>query len=274
MASPFLIASKVFWTFLKPETWFLVLILIALAAVLAGRRRLAGVTLAVTALAFLAVGIVPVGDLLLRPIEQRFPVHPPVEDPAAILVLGGGEESIRSAATGLIAIGEAGDRFFSAIALARRFPEAKVIFTGGTGWFVAGSLPGSEVARRIFDAAGIAPDRVILEGRSRNTWQNAEMTLPLVQDLGPGPVVLVTSAFHMPRAAGVFCAAGWSNLIAWPDDVRAVGTAERWGWGFAVNLQELNLGVKEWIGTLAYRLTGQMVPVSSDNGRVVCGPRA
>lgn len=271
MLSPFLIASKVFWTFLKPETWFLVLILAALWALLRDRRGRATALLALTALAFLAVGIVPVGDLLLRPIESRFPVRPDLTDPAAILVLGGGEESIRAAETGLPAIGEAGDRFLSAIELAHRFPAAKLIFTGGTGWFVEGRMAGSEVARRIFTAAGIAPERLILEGKSRNTVQNAEMTLPLVADLGPGPVVLVTSAFHMPRAAGVFCAAGWTNLIAWPDDVRAVGIGERWGWGFAVNLQELNIAVKEVIGTLAYRLTGKMVPARSDAGRIVCG---
>ena len=66
MLSPFLIASKVFWTFLKPETWFLVLILAALWAVLRNRRGLAGGLLAVTALAYLAIGILPLGDLLLR----------------------------------------------------------------------------------------------------------------------------------------------------------------------------------------------------------------
>ena len=271
MLSPFLIASKVFWTFLKPETWFLVLILAALWAVLRNRRGLAGGLLAVTALAYLGLGIVPLGDLLLRPIERQFPVRPEVSAPAAILVLGGGEESIRAFETGLPAIGEAGDRFLSAIELAHRFPSAKLIFTGGTGWFVEGRMSGAEVARRIFTGAGIAPDRLILEGKSRNTQQNAEMTLPLVRDLGPGPVILVTSAFHMPRAAGVFCAAGWTNLVAWPDDVRAVGFGERWGWGVAVNLQELNIAVKEWIGTAVYRLTGKMVPARSEGGRIVCG---
>ena len=271
MASPFLFASKILWTFLKPETWFLLLILLALAAVILGRRGLAIGLLALTAAAYLAIGILPLGDLVLRPLESRFPIAPPLRDPAAILVLGGGEESIRSAATGLTAIGESGDRFLSAIELAHRFPDARVIFTGGTGWFVEGRMSGAEVARRIFTESGIAPDRLILEGRSRNTWQNATMTLPLAAHLPPGPIVLVTSAFHMPRAAGVFCAAGWTGLVAWPDDQRAVGIGERWSWGAAVNLQELNIGVKEWIGTAVYRLTGRMVAARSDDGRVVCG---
>ena len=64
---------------------------------------------------------------------------------------------------------------------------------------------------------------------------------------------------------------GWTGLVAWPDDQRAVGIGERWSWGAAVNLQELNIGVKEWIGTAVYRLTGRMVAARSDDGRVVCG---
>ena len=69
--------------------------------------------------------------------------------------------------------------------------------------------------------------------------------------------VLVTSAFHMRRAVASFCAAGWKNIVPWPTDYRTGGFADRIGWNFAQNLNELNLGVREWTGLAAYSLTSR-----------------
>ena len=72
-----------------------------------------------------------------------------------------------------------------------------------------------------------------------------------------GPWILVTSAFHMPRALGTFCAAGWRNLVPYPTDYRGDKIREQIGWNLGANLTVLNIGVKEWVGLLAYRFTGQ-----------------
>jgi len=71
------------------------------------------------------------------------------------------------------------------------------------------------------------------------------------------PMLLVTSAFHMPRSMGVFCAAGWTDITPYPVDHRTGAFSARSGWAFAANLEDLNVGVKEWVGLLAYRLTGR-----------------
>ncbi len=61
----------------------------------------------------------------------------------------------------------------------------------------------------------------------------------------------------MRRTVVSFCAAGWKNIVPWPTDYRTGGFVERIGWNFAINLNELNVGVTEWIGLAAYSLTGR-----------------
>ena len=121
------------------------------------------------------------------------------------------------------------------------------------------------MAGQIFAEAGIDRSRLILEGQSLNTWQNAVNTLPMMADVGgDGPVVLVTSAFHMRRSLATFCAAGWRNLVGYPTDFRAVSRGVRFGWQFTANLRELDLAVKEWIGLAAYTRSGRAVdPVAT-----------
>lgn len=271
MADLFLILSKTVWTIVKPETWIVLGLLAAMAAVWRGWRRVGLGLLGLLVAALCALAIWPLGDVVLRPLEARFPPAPDLPGPpAAILVLGGAEQAAQTARHGLPATGEGAERFLAAIALALRYPQAALVFTGGTGWFVAGEISGAEVARRIFTEAGIDPDRMILEDKSRTTWQNAVMTRDLVRDLPDGPVLLVTSAFHMPRSAGVFCAAGWGDLIGWPVDHRTAGLGGNWGWNLAVNLEDLNRGVKEWIGLAAYRATGRAAPYDLRGGEILC----
>lgn len=272
MASLFLVVSKVGWTLAKPETWFLLLVLLALWAVVTHRQRIAVASLSLFCALFLVVGIWPVGALVMRPLEDRFPIAPDIPRPGLILVLGGAEIAGDTAASGLVSVSHGAERFLEALNLARRYPQAKLGFTGGTGWFVAGSVSGADVAGRLFREAGIAPERLVLEGRSRNTWQNAVFTHQMLDDDFEGPVLIVTSAFHMARSVGVFCAAGWRDFAAWPVDHRAQnGLADR-GWWFARNLETLNTGAKEWLGLAAYSATGRHTGFRvAPDGTIACG---
>jgi uncharacterized SAM-binding protein YcdF (DUF218 family) len=129
-----------------------------------------------------------------------------------------------------------------------------VLSTGGNGQLMGGAS-GAEIARDIFFEAGLDKSRLILEGASRNTAENAVMSLELVPDNLDGDWLLVTSAFHMRRSVASFCAAGWKNIVPWPTDYRTGGFLDRIGWNFALNLNDLNTGVREWIGLAAYSLT-------------------
>lgn len=252
----FFVASKVFWTFAAPSSWLALFLLAALFGALRGRRRATASWLATGTAALVLFGVLPLGAPLIQPLEARFPTKPDVTAPEGIIVLGGGEDAPLSAVTGVVQLNEGGERLLSGLMLARHHPEARLIFTGGSGRLRGGGAPGAAVAARLFDAFGIAPERVLLEGRSRSTAENARLSADIVADPADGPWILVTSAFHMPRSVGAFCAAGWQDIVPYPVDHRPPARM-RLRWDLVGHLGQLETAVKEWIGLLAYRATGR-----------------
>lgn len=260
MGTLFFIASKLGWALIAPASWLILGPALALWALLRGRGRLGRWLLALSLAFGLAIGFLPFGDLLIRPLETRYPVAPALTRVDGIIVLGGGEDGEATTVWGAPQLNGAGERFSEALALARRFPDARIVFTGGSGALQGLALPrlsGAEVARRFFARQGLDMARLTLESDSRNTAENAAMSLALV---GPKPGetwVLVTSGFHMPRAMRSFVRAGWPGLVAWPVDFRSAGFAYGIGWDLVGHLDVLQVALRERIGLLVYGLTGR-----------------
>jgi uncharacterized SAM-binding protein YcdF (DUF218 family) len=257
MDTLFFIAAKLGGTLLQPETWIVVALAIMVAALLRRAMRLAlGLSSAV--LGFLVImSILPLGDILLQPIERTYPAQPPLDRVDGIIVLGGGEDPRASAFWGQIQLNEAAERYTAALALARRFPKARVLFTGGSGALrdVAGAeVSEAEWAQRFFLNLGLSEERVLLEERSRNTVENADLSLALAKPRPGERWVLVTSAFHMPRAMRSFEAAGWIGLTPWPVDYRSLAFGDGIDWDLNRNLRVLNIAMREQAGQWAYRL--------------------
>ncbi|ACM03428.1 YdcF family protein [Cereibacter sphaeroides] len=266
MDTIFFIASKLVWILVRPETLLVLAVAAGLAALVLRRLRLAAALLLSSCLAFLAVGALPLSYLALSSLERVWPADPPVGEVAGIILLGGSEDAAAARKWRRPAVTEAGDRYLATIALARRFPEARVLFTGGSGRLFGAEIPEARIAREILVSAGVDPARLILEGQSRNTAENAHFAKALVANQGQGSWLLVTSAFHMPRAVETFCAAGWQDLVPWPTDYRTASLRDGIGWDLARNLDLLNVAVREWIGILAYRVTGRAVTARCTRG--------
>ena len=257
MDTAFFITSKLIGALLRPDTWIVIALAVLVVALVTNRRRLA-LRIGSTMLALLvALAILPLGDLLLQPVERTYPAHPPLDRVDGIIVPGGGEDVRTSTYWGQMQLNEGGERFTAALALARRFPQARVLFTGGSG--ALRDLTGSEtseaaMAERFFLDQGIAPGRLLLEGQSRNSAENARLSLALAAPAAGETWVLVTSAFHMPRAMHSFETAGWTGLVPWPVDYRTSAFADGIGWNLTRNLQVLNIAVHELVGQFVYRL--------------------
>ena len=256
METLFFVASKLFWLVARPESWVVMLLVIGLWFLRRDRVVAASKMFAFALFLVLLIGLVPVGQLLIRPLEMRFPATPEISAPTGIIILGGGEDARMSAATSLPELNAAGERLILGVALARAFPEARLIFTGGSAALVDRRVSGADGAQALFTRFDIADSRIILEPEARNTVENATRTYEIVEDAAQGPWVLVTSAFHMPRSVGSFCAAGWRDVVPYPVDYRAADLGGL-SWSFAGNLDLLNVAIKEWIGLVAYSLTGR-----------------
>ncbi len=260
MDTIFFVASKLIGALLRPDTWILIALAAVVLALIARRRRLALWLTSTTFLMLLTLAILPLGNLLLQPIERSYPASPPLSQVDGIIVLGGGEDASASAYWSQMQFNEGGDRFAAGLALARQFPDAQLLFAGGSGALrdlAEAAVSEAVIAERFFLDQGIAPDRLLFDGRSRNTAENARLSFELVHP-GPNEIwVLVTSAFHMQRAKRSFEVAGWTNLVAWPVDYRTSRFADDIGWDLTRNLQILNTAIRERVGQLAYRLTGR-----------------
>lgn len=183
-----------------------------------------------------AIDRFPRADLTGRPVD-------------GIVILGGAEDSRVAAGRGTHALNEAAERLTEAAALARRYPNAKIAFTGGAIEIIGQPTIGADAAAIILTDLGVDSERVLLERRARNTWENAVNTQALVEAKPGERWLLVTSAWHMPRAIGIFRKAGFA-VEPWPTDYRTAGVGDAW-MPFAnplEGLRRLDLAVKEWVG--------------------------
>jgi uncharacterized SAM-binding protein YcdF (DUF218 family) len=250
--------GKVVWALLQPGNLLLLALLagVVLSFVYRGRRGTGLVAL--VAASFLALAVAPIGPALLLTLEERFPRPAVLPDRIdGILVLGGAVDPALSLSYGETVFNPSVARVLAGIGLARRHPEAALALVGGEGGFVPVGLAESRATLGFVVAEGIAPARVVLEERSRSTHENAVYAKQMIRPK-PGEVwVLVTSAFHMPRAVAAFAAAGWPPTIPYPVDYK-VDPRTGLGANFSLldGLGTSTLAGKEWAGLLGYRLMG------------------
>jgi uncharacterized SAM-binding protein YcdF (DUF218 family) len=256
----FFYVSKIFWFFAQPLNFSILLVALTCGALVLSWRRMA-ITTAACACLLLGLGAwSSLGALMMHPLEDRFqrPAALP-EKIDGIVVLGGGFEAGVNLVRGGYELNSSGDRFVEAAILAARHPEAKVVVTGGAGDLILDGEADGVTAPRLLTALGVAPERLILESKSRNTYENAVFTKEMV-NAKPGETwLLVTSAFHMPRAVGLFRKAGF-DVVPWPSDYRTSGKETI---GIAQDnpldsLQNLSVALREWVGLLAYWMTGRI----------------
>ena len=251
--------SKLFWFVATPSNALTLAVLAGALLALATRLRRFGLGLAAAgALGLLIGGFSPLANWVIIPLEERFPAFSESDGPIeGVVVLGGSFQAGESLARGQATLNEAGERIVALADLARRYPKAKLVFSGGAGELLGAEPPEADALKRFLDTFGVSPDRVLFENRSRTTSENAAFSRALVEPAPSERWLLVTSAWHMPRAVGCFRKAGFA-VTPYPVDYRTRGWRDR-GRVFASaadGLRRLELGVKEWLGLLGYWAAG------------------
>ena len=255
----FFMLSKTLGIMLLP-TNFLIGIGVLGALLLATRIAPAGRKLLIASVMLLAIcGFSPLGYLLLYPLEQQFPPWDAAGSaPAGIVVLGGSIDADVSAAHGVAVVAGAADRILASAALARRYPNARIIYSGGSPNLRSDARE-ADYAASLFESLGISKERLIMERRSRNTQENAEFSMAIAAPKAGERWLLVTSAYHMPRSVGLFRKAGFP-VEAYPVDWRVGGRGGLFTFSNLAleGLWRTDAGMREWMGLIAYRATGKI----------------
>ncbi len=250
--------SKILWTVFSPFS----LLLLALGTGLALERSKYTKTARVLCLfSFFGLGFVavlPLGVWALIPLENRHSFDPP--DPIdGIVIIGGDEKPAISEKRGKPTALDSLRRYIEVGKLAHRYPEAKLVFAGGPE-ILAPSIDhkDAEIARDIMTLIGVPTERMIFETASRNTYENALFSAKIVRPEKTQNWLLVTSAFHMPRAMGCFKKTGW-NVFPAPAGYYTSGEYMTEGFfDFTRQAFYLNLAAREYAGLLSYRILGRI----------------
>lgn len=266
----FFYLSKVLNFFALPSNVLMMLCVLGLVLLIATPfRRTATWLLGIGLVLLLVAGLSPLSTWLMLPLTERFPAwKADGRPPDGIIILGGTINAEGTAARGSVEMDASGERILTMLKLARQYPSARIVFTGGSGNLVQPGLADAPIAGQILEEFGIVKDRIVLESESRTTAENAMFSKRLVSPKPGERWLLVTSAFHMPRSIGSFRKVGW-EVEAYPVDWRTQGWIEATDTFSKISdgLARADTTVHEWTGLLVYWLAGR-------SSELFPGPRA
>ena len=255
----FFFLSKILGFFALPSNFLFMLALFGILLMATRFARVGRVMLVAAVLLIAVLGLSPAGNWLIYPLEAQFPKWDASRGaPDGIIVMGGTIGPENSAARGEPALNELAERLTEIAGLARRFPSARIVFTGGNASLSAGGPAEAEFVRALFESFGIARERILLEDKARSTFENAVFTKKLVDPKPNERWLLVTSAHHMPRSVGVFRTANFP-VEAYPVDWRTAGPEDLFKPFNTVpgGLGRADAAMHEWAGLLLYWLRGR-----------------
>lgn len=255
----FFYLSKFLWFVTSPDNLLVIVLGIGGLLLWTRRGKTIGrwIVLAVVGVVLL-IAVFPVGQTMVSVIEDRFPAVRNLPDRVdGIVVLGGVISPVLSVSRGEEVISGSFERLLAFSRLARRYPDARLVFTGGASDPFYPEFKEARLISDLLSDLGVDVDRVVFEEQSRNTVENAILTKELVGPVSGQTWVLITSAFHMPRAVGCFRQAGW-HVIPYPVDYHTAGSDSlTLGFNFAGNLASLRSTLHEYLGLFFYWLTGK-----------------
>jgi uncharacterized SAM-binding protein YcdF (DUF218 family) len=250
------VLSKLMSAITQPMFWLALWWALALL-MLQRWRRLAAAMLWCGLVVLGLLGFEAGPQALLRPLENRYPV--PTAESAGrhvgVIVLGGAtEHSDIYQAHGQVPLGQAAERMTVPVGLLRQHPNLQLVFSGGEGRLLATGVSEAELAKAFYQQQGVDMGRVMLEGGSRTTRENAIQVAALLGKRCQQPWLLVTSAWHMPRSVPEFEAVG-CQVTPYPVDFRTGETTAWTEYSLARSLLLWQTALHEWLGLWVYGVT-------------------
>lgn len=248
--------SKLSWLLVSPHTIIVLWLALGVLFLWIKREILGRYILGFLLFTVLVIGFTPLEEWTLGPLEKRYQPNPSLTNVDGIIVLAASEQPLLSGIWDQVILGDESERIMNFMMLARRFPEAQLVFTGGTSSLLDQELKGADIARRLFLEQGLDVANIVFERDSRTTYESVVFSEQLINPQPSQDWVLVTSASHMVRSVNVFCKVGWS-VIPYPVDFETHRDKVRIHWDLEESLRLLSKGLHEWLGIAAYRLSGR-----------------
>lgn len=205
-------------------------------------------------------GILPTGHNLTAYLERQAYAAADtalLQDIDGIILLGGMFNTELSNKRDIPEASSAIDRVHAFQELAIQNPDIPLFYTGGKGDMLQNDRNEADIVKDYFRRIGFHRP-VIYEWESRNTYENAQFLARKLQRADMR-YILITSAFHMPRAKAIFEKAGY-DIALYPVDYKTTANYRLWPVtsAFSENFLLSDLAVREIVGHLAYRVTGKL----------------
>lgn len=247
--------TKLLPLFVYPLGLAILFSLLGLIAALRGHAGRAAVFILLGVLILWGSATNVFSTFVINSLEQDYPPVSIEQMPKAdaIVVLGG---FTNATGTGirLIELNDAVDRLFHGMRLYRAGKAPRVMLIGGAA---EGSSPEADFMADLLSEFAVPRDKMLLENRSRNTRENGVNAVKIMQENGIKKILLVTSAYHMRRAKGVFEKLGIDVVPAATDYQVPEPDPSILDWLPDAGALELTtLGIKEYLGWWVYRLRG------------------
>lgn len=266
------VISKLLTGLTQPAFWLALWWLCALL-LLPYRRRGATVMLWLGLAGLGLLGFRAIPDALLRPLENAYPIPTNSAQVAytGVIVLGGavGHPHIFTDRR-TVPLRSSAERMSVSAGLMHTHPNLQLIFAGGEGRLLtATGVSEAVLAEKFYAEQGIARDRIRFERTSRNTRENARNVAAMLGAHCTGAWLLITSAWHMPRAMAEFDNAFQTaqqtpprktnqapcTITPYPVDFRTAHTTLWHTYTIAHSLTRWQTALHEWLGIWVYRAT-------------------
>ncbi len=250
--------SKILWLIFNPFNIILFLVFFGFICQLIFKNIFHKLFYFFALVVFIIVAVIPTGKFMIYNLEKNF--HTSTTIPIqidGILILSGATSPRLSKEYNQIHLNGSVERLTESIQLIRKYPKAKVIFSGGSGSIYDQKLTHADVAREFFKQMGVDTSKIIFESKSRNTYENILYSKKIINPVSNENWLVVTSAFHMTRVINIGEQLNWmfipyavdfnsSRIFSWRLSLNLLG-----------NINKLQLASHEWLGLITYYLMGR-----------------
>ena len=250
--------SKFLWFVFNPFNLLIIIIIIGYLFNLFNLKLLSKFFYFFAVFIFFISAVMPTGSYLNYLLEKNFHSKnylPETID--GILILSGATNPYLTKEHNQINFHGSVERLTESVSLIKKYPNAKIIFSGGSGSLKYPSLDHASVAKNFFSNMGIDSSKIYYEKTSHNTYENILFSKRIARPKINEKWLLVTSAFHLNRSLGVSEKLEWIFIPYAVDFNKTKKFSWKLSFNLLSNLLEFQQASHEWAGLLAYYLMGR-----------------